>query len=81
MSDLDSLVFTSVAHNNRHRIAELFASFRVSTHFDQIFLPGFDRISDSSTSILTSNSSSSRTSLVCPFRTSSQSSFSLVLAS
>ena len=32
----------SVAHN-RHRIAELFGSSRVSTHFDQIFLPGVDR--------------------------------------
>ena len=62
MSDLDSPVFTSVAHN-RHRIAELFGSFRVSTHFDQIFLLRVDRISDPSTSILTSNSSSSRTSL------------------
>ena len=52
---------TSVAHN-RHRIVELFGSFRVSIYFDQISLPGVDRISDSSTSILTSNSSNSRTS-------------------
>ena len=80
VSDLDSLVFTSVAHN-RHRIAELFGSFRVSTNFGQIFLPGVDCISASSTSILASNSSSSPTSLVRPFRTSSESSFSLVLPS
>ena len=32
VSDLDSPVFTSVAHN-RHRVAELFGSFHVSTHF------------------------------------------------
>ena len=44
--------------------------------FDQIFLPSFGRISDS-----TSKSSSSRTSLARPFRTSSESSFSPVLAS
>ena len=69
VSDLDSPVFTSVAHN-RHRIAGLFGSFRVSTHFDQIFLPNVTRISDSSTSILTSDSSSSRTSFARPFRTS-----------
>ena len=80
VSDLDSLVFTSVAHN-RHRIAELFGSFRVWTNFGQIFLPGVDCISASSTSILASNSSSSPTSLVRPFRTSSESSFSLVLPS
>ena len=62
MSDLDSPVFTSVAHI-RHRIAELFGSLRVSTHFHQIFLPSVDRISDSS----------SRTSLARPCRTSSES--------
>ena len=50
VSDLDSPVFPSVAHN-RHRVAELFGSLRVSTHFDLIFLPGVNRISDSSTSI------------------------------
>ena len=55
MSDLGSPGLTSVAHN-RHRIAGLFESFRVSTHVDQVFLPGVTRISDSSTSILTSNS-------------------------
>ena len=71
MSDLDSPVLTSVAHV-RHRIAGLFGSVRVYTHVDRIFLPGVIRISDSSTSILTSNSSSSRTSLARPFRTSNR---------
>ena len=55
VSVLDSAVFISAAHN-RHRIAERFGSFLVSTHFNQIFLPGVDCISDSLTHILTSTS-------------------------
>ena len=80
VSDLTSPVLISVAQS-LDRTAGLAGPLRVWTHLDQIYLFGVIDISDSSTSTFTSNSSSSRSVLARPLRTSSELSFSSIRAS